>query len=355
MKWTGPLVVVFVIFGAIASSSVEAACPIPIPPWSCPQLPPPPPATNVRQLRPGNIKAIMALGDSITAGFAMIGYPPESLLEWREYGFATGGASGAFTLANIMQRYSPNIQGSSQWWTWPLTPGAYLNGAVSHASVQNTPSQVAYLVNQLQTTYASTVNFKEDWKLLTVFIGANNECGACGYSPESMPGFFEAQLRNTLNLVEQTLPRTFVQLVSLFNISGVWYAGQNDDYCRTVWWLFKKECGCVETGNKTDLDIMDLRSMQFNAIMVKLAAEFSSKNNPGFTVTVQPGLSGIPIAKYGESYLSSLDCFHPSLCANEAFTYAVWNNMWQPVGKKSTAPDPNNLKIICPTQSDYIQ
>ena len=64
-------------------------------------------------------------------------------------------------------------------------------------------------------------------------------------------------------------------------------------------------------------------SMQFNAISEKLAAEWAAKNNPNFTVVVQPGLSGIPIAKYGEAYLSSLDCFHPSLCANQAFTYMV--------------------------------
>lgn len=38
----------------------------PLPPFKCPKLPTPPPATDVRQLRPGNIKMVMALGDSIT-------------------------------------------------------------------------------------------------------------------------------------------------------------------------------------------------------------------------------------------------------------------------------------------------
>lgn len=56
-----------------------------MPSWTCPSLPTPPPATNVRQLRPGNIKAVMAMGDSITAGFAMIGEPPTDLVEDRNY------------------------------------------------------------------------------------------------------------------------------------------------------------------------------------------------------------------------------------------------------------------------------
>jgi hypothetical protein len=69
----------FVIF-------VSTSCPISLPPYSCPTLPPAPPANNVRQLRPGNIKAVMSMGDSITAGFAMIGYPPTDLVEDRDYG-----------------------------------------------------------------------------------------------------------------------------------------------------------------------------------------------------------------------------------------------------------------------------
>jgi small subunit ribosomal protein S29e len=347
-------VVVCLLLGIVIHTAT--ACPYPVPPWNCPQLPSPPPATNVRQLRPGNIKAIMAMGDSITAGFAMIGFiPPEDLVEWRNYVFSIGGADGAFTLANILKKYNPNVQGAAYDWTWPLTPGAFLDAGVSHASVQNTPSQVLYLVEQLNTTYASQINYLEDWKLLTLFIGANNLCGACEYRTESFPAYFESHLRTTLQMIEQKLPRTFVNLVTIFNISGVFYAGQNNFYCRLVWDLIKHECYCVETGNKTHLDIMDLRAVQFNAISEKLAAEWAAKNNPNFTVVVQPGLSGIPIAKYGEAYLSDLDCFHPSLCGNQAFTYQIWNNMMTPVGKKSTAPDVNNLKIKCPGPNDFIQ
>jgi len=151
-------VLLFLIFGIFFFTQIWS-CPIPIPPWSCPQLPIPPPANNVRQIRPGNIKAVMAMGDSITAGFAMIGYPPEAFLEWRQYVFANGGEPGAFTLGNILAQYNPNIQGRATTWTWPLTPGWALNAAVSHASVQDTPSQVAYLVSQLKNYLCSNGQF----------------------------------------------------------------------------------------------------------------------------------------------------------------------------------------------------
>jgi hypothetical protein len=73
--------------------------PFPKPVFDCPKLSPAPPATDVRKLRPGNIKAIMAMGDSITAGFAMKGVPPTDFLEYRDYVYSIGGAEDAFTLA----------------------------------------------------------------------------------------------------------------------------------------------------------------------------------------------------------------------------------------------------------------
>jgi len=332
-------------------------CPIPIPPWNCPSIPPPAPATNVLSLHPGNIKAVMAMGDSISAGFGMIGYPPEDLLEWRNYVFSTGAASAAFTIFNNFKKYSPSVAGGSESWTWPHPSGvgAWLNAAVSHSSVQDLPSQVDFLVSQLQTVYKGKVDFNNDWKLLTIFIGANNLCSACEGRDSATPKYFGDRLREVLTQIEAKIPRVFVNLVTIFNVSGVYYAGKDYWYCETIWAIIKHECYCVKTGKKSDLDAMDIDAVQYNQISLNLAQEFAGHNNPGFTVVVQPGLSGIDIAKYGEAYLSELDCFHPSLCANQAFTYQIWNNMFTPIGQKSTVPDPNNLVIKCPTVDSVLQ
>jgi hypothetical protein len=63
------------------------------------------------------------------------------------------------------------------------------------------------------------------------------------------------------------------------------------------------------------------------SIIVRVASEYNSKSDAGFYVSVQPGLSGIRIPDFGRAFLSSLDCFHPSLAADQAFAYQVWNNM----------------------------
>lgn len=102
---------------------------------------------------------------------------------------------------------------------------------------------------------------------------------------------------------------------------------------------------------------MDVNSVKYNAISNKLAQEFSyqTTKDPNFQVVVQPGLSGFNISEFGENFLSLLDCFHPDVAANEAFTVQIWNNMFQAPGKKSTTIDPNNINYFCPDPTSIIQ
>jgi small subunit ribosomal protein S29e len=101
-------------------------------------------------------------------------------------------------------------------WTTPMTKGAYLDAAVSMAKVEQCPSQVDFLVNQLKTTYKDQVNFEEDWKLLTLFIGANNICEICKNDTLDQPDYFEKHLREVLGLIEQKIPKVFVNVMTIF-------------------------------------------------------------------------------------------------------------------------------------------
>lgn len=140
-----------------------AAIPVPpAPPFNCPSIPAPPPATNVTQLRPGNIKAVAVLGDSISAGFAMKGVPVGRSIfvfiypfsEYRGLTFAAGGDEyvsdfgweKAITIPNFLLHYSPGLEGQSFGETRPLARGMNLNGAVSGARVEDVPGQVNFKV-----------------------------------------------------------------------------------------------------------------------------------------------------------------------------------------------------------------
>eukprot|EP01121_Diplochlamys_sp_Union-15-3_P013437 TRINITY_DN4168_c0_g1_i6.p1 TRINITY_DN4168_c0_g1~~TRINITY_DN4168_c0_g1_i6.p1 ORF type:complete len:176 (-),score=24.99 TRINITY_DN4168_c0_g1_i6:9-482(-) len=142
------LILVVLFFVSFALGQLVPVPPIPL--YNCSKLPTPPPATKVTQLRPGNIKVVMALGDSISAGFAMdTGVP----LEWRGLVFSIGGDKyetefsddPAVTIPNYLLHYNPSLVGTSVGTTIPLTKGSALNGAVSGARVEQVPDQVITL------------------------------------------------------------------------------------------------------------------------------------------------------------------------------------------------------------------
>lgn len=89
---------------------------------SCPALKPrATSAKDVTDLRIDDFKIVGALGDSIMAGFAMMGIDYEGagifnlslVSEYRGNSYAIGGDTGAVTLSNFMKRYQPNVKGAS--------------------------------------------------------------------------------------------------------------------------------------------------------------------------------------------------------------------------------------------------
>jgi len=341
-----------VIVAYATAMSIET--PFPIPAFSCPALPKPAPATHVRQLRPGNIKAVMTIGDSITAGFAMQGELPASFVEYRSAVYSIGAGLGAKTLYNYLHTFNKDVVGGAQGDTLPMTKGAWLDAAVSGARIAGGLDQLNYLIKSLQHDY-KMVDFNNDWKLLTIFMGANDLCGICRGPVNASVAQYEQTLRTLLDQVQARIPRTFVQLVSLFNISGVWDVAMGDLYCKTLWSVLKKECSCLQDGKAPDRQAMDDGSVGFNHALLRVAADYAAKNSSTFYVTVQPGLSGIHIPMFGRAFLSSLDCFHPSLPADQAFAYQIWNNMMEPVGSKTTNPDTSHIAFKCPTADTFLQ
>jgi len=342
---------------------IKTQIPIPVITYNCPPLPPPPPATSITQLHPGNIKVVMALGDSISAGFAMKGVP----VEYRGLVFSIGGDTyvsdiedtKAVTVPNILKIYNPNLQGQATGESTPFTAGQYLDAAIVEAKIGDIPKQVQYLITTLKSAeYAGKIDFQNDWKLLTLFIGANNLCICCHNDSRGTPEYFAENLRAILTSVQQNIPRTFVNVMTIFNVSGVWNAGEQYAYCRILWaGLTTGECPCLLKYGAAERQTMDEMAVQYGEVSAKVVAEFSSQNthNPNFTAVIQPGLSGYNIALFGAEFLSELDCFHPNLPANEAFTLSLWNNMMSPPPEKKVSLDPNDVKFICPTETSVIQ
>jgi len=308
------------------------------------------------------------LGDSITAGFGMDGLSG-NFNEYRGQSWALGADNNATTVYNYFKQFSPQLQGGSvgkhevEFCYGPVCPPFQyrpeldvLNAAQSGAMISDLPThEMDYLLKILQDN--KKIDIKNDWKMLTVLIGANDLCASCTNGTIRSPDEYEVHLRTTLERVRLNIPRTFVNLVELLNISQVYTLSLATPYCKDVHRVVFIECSCAfedgKNGDARRLE-MDTIGQQYNERLRKVAADYKSRNYTDFAVVDQPAGRDTAISQFPTDFLSTLDCFHPSLTAHRLMANALWNSILTPAAKKQTAMSPKGVDPICPTADTLL-
>ncbi|KAF9956061.1 hypothetical protein BGZ65_003004 [Modicella reniformis] len=362
IPWIAQLQTIYNTFGV----SENGTCPTEIQKWSCQPYeltekdwdkP-----TDVWHLRPHDIKSVVSIGDSITAGFAMLtGRPPFAIaLEYRGKVFSDGGDSEEYTLANFLRTYTKDIHGSPRGFTLPLAQGKGLNTGVSGAIVQMLPWQVERL-RLLFGRFGPYRKYKNEWKLATILIGANNLCDACGlggaFPALSDPEKYGAALKSALRRLKGSIGPTFVNLVGIFDVTLVYDLSRGHPYCEMLLGTLPI-CSCA-TGSEANRQKAGYLAKKYNEVMERIAKEINEENKDDgtFGVVFQPGLTGFKegASQFGQGYLSKFDCFHPNKCANQVMAITLWNNMFSSPEDKKTPFRPKDLEIYCPGRNDYLR
>ncbi|KAL7314360.1 hypothetical protein PS15m_005943 [Mucor circinelloides] len=332
---------------------------------------------SVHDLRMDDIKVVGALGDSITAGFGIMGFDTtinpiiaalNSYNEYRGLSYSIGGDEGAFTIPNYVKHYQTNVTGYSK----GKHIGEYcnaedcfaeyspnhdqLNAAQSGAIAMNLDHELDYLIPQMMLMEG--VDFQNDWKMINIQIGSNDMCGACNSSymdevtPEKFGGYVEAAIER----IHDNIPNVLVNLISTFNVSEVFPLTEGKAYCRpknndssTVG--NKESCSC---GNSEEgLQKMYNLTAAYNEKLHSIYEKYQQNKSDTFAVVYQPAnlnISGFPV-----EFLSNLDCFHPSLMGHQWVSKVVWNMLFSKQTMKPAVLNFNaNETIYCPIDSDRI-
>eukprot|EP01089_Gocevia_fonbrunei_P016048 TRINITY_DN4888_c0_g1_i1.p1 TRINITY_DN4888_c0_g1~~TRINITY_DN4888_c0_g1_i1.p1 ORF type:complete len:357 (-),score=49.77 TRINITY_DN4888_c0_g1_i1:4-1074(-) len=326
---------------------------------ACPPLPPHTP-TDIRDLHPNDISVVMALGDSITAGFGLMGLKAEDIFdEFRGKSWSIGGDPEAVTLANFFRMFNSNLYGAST--SVHLVELPYTdyyatdrcNGAQSNAGVDNLLYQLDHIVEVLKSN--PNISIEKDWKLVTVLIGANDACPLCWEfdrpTVQQAADSFESYMSQVILEFSQKIPRTFFNVLPLFNISQVYYLSLNTSYCDDVHISLPVECTCAFDSDESNRIYLDSVVQAYASRLAKLEKEWKAKNLSDFIVQIQPFSQNLVIPNI--NYLSTLDCFHPSLLAHQQLAIATWNSLLTPVGKKPQHLKPNQ-PLICPTADTLL-
>lgn len=219
--------------------------------------------TSVHALRPGDIKIVAALGDSLTAANgagAAKDDPLALLLQYRGLAFQGGGDKSLeehASIPNILKKYNPKIFGwahgicSSDVWD-----KAYLNLGYPGAESSDLIGQANQLVHLMQTH--SEIDINHDWKLINIFIGGNDICAYCHDSsskgPHS-PAQFEKNLRATVDILKAHIPKAIISITGMFNMKMLRMVDHNQIFCQDLH-LF--ECRCEADNGFTDQEISDV-------------------------------------------------------------------------------------------------
>jgi len=341
---------------AAALHPMEKMPPVPTGmPFPCTQdLGPSEPApTSVHKLRPGDISVVAALGDSITAAY---GANATTILtdtvQYRGQSWSIGSQysmTQLATMVNIMNMFNSkkNIYGGSIGNGDHNNANSRLNCAVSGAIGADMPGQANTLVNKMKSD--PNVNWANDWKVVTIWIGGNDLCRFCNGNPEHTAAAYSNSIDQALTVLLNQMPRVFVNMVQILDVSTLYnlHEGTCDMWHNQV-------CSCAAGNNATTRTQAAALAKEYQnhiAAMVK-QSKFSSRDD--FAVVIQPFFmqTTLPLKADGQpdrSYFAP-DCFHFSTKGHEGVGIALWNNMIQPVGKKSLKWTPGEAPQ-CPTDA----
>ncbi|XP_076172563.1 phospholipase B1, membrane-associated [Ptiloglossa arizonensis] len=316
---------------------------------------------SVHRLRPGDIDIVGGLGDSLIAGSgAMEEFAIGTFIEARGVSWCVGGQGDwrrFLTVPNLLKVFNPNLTGYSTGTGEFISSKAKLNIAFPVAATEDALQQARIFVQRIKSD--RKVNTRKQWKLITIFFGANDICSAQCYNPmDFSPVRYALHLQRALDFLKIALPRTLVNVVPVIDVT-VSIRVPRSTMCNILHPLY---CACMHKGSRPDITVSKMAHLYQQAVETLIYSGRYDRS-PDFTVVLQPFMKlfnapnadprkALPI----DPSLVTYDCFHFSQKGHALAANLLWNNMLEPVGNKTDQGLPEIFeRVLCPTkEAPYI-
>ncbi|KNC51224.1 uncharacterized protein AMSG_06582 [Thecamonas trahens ATCC 50062] len=315
---------------------------------SCQRLTQRSPPDHVGLVKPVDIAAMGAIGDSFTVASNALSTTWLNMNWFPGLSWSMGADEGTMSAYNMMRATGrPDVVGGSVG-VGDVGANMHCNQAIAGSTVQDMPNQTYALIEAFKTQLNET-GYATEWKTVTVFIGGNNLCQYCKKPGPNSPQVYEAGLRAAFDVLA-TIPRVIVSIVPIFD--GTQLREFMGPFCHLV---LDKLCPCFISSDDGVLEQSRHNIATFNGIMEDIVAEYNNQTGSDWAAVFQSYLAGlrVPHGEAGKEWLSRADCFHPSGHRGQPMIgMGMWNSMISPVGAKPTLTPETTLK--CPTDDDYL-
>ncbi|KAK6633750.1 hypothetical protein RUM43_001338 [Polyplax serrata] len=299
--------------------------------------------TSVHRLRPGDIDVVGAMGDSLVAGNgALEEFAFGTVIEYRGVSWCAGGEGTwrqYLTLPNILKEFNPKLKGYSRGKGEFLSKNSGMNVAFPVSADADALAQAKYLVKKMKND--PTIDYQNDWKMITIFFGANDLCSSQCFNKEGTSAIkHRRKLMEALDYLYDYMPRTFVNLIPVLDVT-VSVRQKRSIVCRFLHRLF---CTCFHTGRDVDeYDVISQLVLDYQDAERQLVQSGRYDTKEDFTVVLQPFMTAFnsPADKsqrykpFIDKSFITYDCFHFSQKGHALGANMLWNNLLEPVGRKS--------------------
>ncbi|XP_022094631.1 uncharacterized protein LOC110981397 [Acanthaster planci] len=240
---------------------------------------------SVHMLTPANVKVIGAIGDSITAANGALACNLlEVVNEYRGVSWSIGGdynLTEALTLPNILKNYNPELMGYSLGIGNVTSDISNFNLAVPGSIASDMPGQAEELVNRIFNH--PDVAYADDWKVVTLFVGGNDICEHCENPSNYTVEDYVFYITKALDHLHEKLPRTFVNVVGLLNITEL--VLQEQFICKLVHRIL---CGCILQLSEEERLALEELNREYQDGLEALVNSGRYDTRDDFTVVYQP-------------------------------------------------------------------
>eukprot|EP00930_Biecheleria_cincta_P008739 TRINITY_DN110288_c0_g1_i1.p1 TRINITY_DN110288_c0_g1~~TRINITY_DN110288_c0_g1_i1.p1 ORF type:complete len:372 (+),score=57.95 TRINITY_DN110288_c0_g1_i1:51-1166(+) len=321
---------------------------------------------NISELHPAHVSVVMALGDSMMAGFAA-GHGPNMfhkglLQENRFVSFAGGaGASDHRTLAYYLHHFNSSLVGASTGVHMLEVPSGYkiaggifdgyrhpdedqLNAALSMAQSWDLHQEL----QQLKQASEKVDAFRDRWKVLTLMIGANDlsHPNACSDEKrsEDLASMFSTYVEEALRDIVSSFDRIYINVVGLPRLADLATLVNKGMRCEMESILRYEEINCVVEQSPQKLALLAYSEKLVDDNLRHLAAKYNHYT-PNVAVVYHSLFRNNPLPDL--SWVA-WDCTHPSSLAHNAGGTLLWNSMLASQAERDAMTLEKDPKPACP-------